>query len=125
MSEPNIVGTRENRPEHSSTSRLAADRANSGHVTRLVHHRGRRDSEDRPRYSPGPPVGKEEAVTVGGPDPPSPRQGRARPSPSSGVRVSPDQLRRKGEAHVSQEFPPMGACAARSSRPRIGFPARA
>lgn len=62
---------------------------------------------------------------MGGPDPPSPRRRRARPSPSIGVRVSPDPLRRKGEAHVSQEVPPMGACATRSSRPRIGFPARA
>lgn len=87
---PIAVCTRENGSEHSSTSRLAAGRANSGHVTRLAHHRGRRDSEDGPRYSPGPPVGKEEPVTVGGSDPPSPRQGRAQPSPSSGVPVSPD-----------------------------------
>lgn len=79
LSDPTIVGTRENRPAHSSTSRPAAGRANSGHVTRLVHHRGRRDSEDRPRSPPGPPVGKEEPDTVGGPDPPSPRRGPGEP----------------------------------------------
>lgn len=77
-----IVGTRENRPAHSSTSRPAARRANSGHVTRLVHHRGRRDSEDRPHFPPGPPVGKEEPDAVGGPDPPSPRRGPGEPRPA-------------------------------------------
>jgi hypothetical protein len=96
LSESNILGTRENRPENSSTSRLAAGRADGGHVTRLVHHRGGRDSEDGPRYSPGPPVGKEEPVTVGGPDPPSPRRGRAQPSPSSGGPGEPRPAKARG-----------------------------
>lgn len=66
---------------------------------------------------------------MGGLDPPypwrPPRAGRAQPPPSSGARVSPDRLRRKGEVHVSQAAPPMGTRDARGARPRIGFPARA
>ncbi|KAL6075362.1 hypothetical protein STEG23_005312 [Scotinomys teguina] len=52
------------------------------------------------RYQ-GPKISRErEAVTVGGLDPPSPRRppsaGRAQPPSSSGIRVSPDRLKSKG-----------------------------
>lgn len=123
-------GARENRPEHYSTSRLAAGRATSGHVTRLVHHRGRRDSEDGPRYSPGPPVGKEEPVTEGGPDPAVTLQwgpGEPRPAKAKGRGTRQSRGSANGRVRCPRLPPPHRIPGARVAFPQAAeaAPARA